>query len=109
MYEGGRAGLGKTHAAVLGWEEVDCTGSISIFLNEATMVLGPRSRVDRCPAMLAVVSQTVDVAAKVRGITTIAMLAMTLVTHLIVKNIWFHFHLHIGTCMFNRKMRIAYV
>ena len=48
---------------------------------------------DRGPAVLAVVSQTVDVPTEVGSIAASTVESMTLITHLVVQHIWFDFDL----------------
>lgn len=85
-------GLGSQHTR-LGVVEVDGSRSVSILLDEATMVLGPRSRVDCSPAVLTVVAETVDVPTKIWSITATTVNTVTLITQLIVQYIWLNLHL----------------
>ena len=64
-------------------EEVDGSRPIPVLLDEAAVVLGPRGRVDGCPAVLAVVAETVDVPTEVGGIATTTVDPVTLVTNLV--------------------------
>ena len=84
-------GLGQ-HAR-LGWEDVDCPGSVSILLDETPVVLCARSGMDCRPAVLAVVAEAVDVATEVGGIAPAAVQSMALVTHLVVQNVRLDFDL----------------
>ena len=74
-------------------EEIDGSWSVSIFFDEAAVVLSTRSRVHRGPAVLTVVAEAVDVATEVGGILPATVQAMTLITDLVIKDIWFHLHL----------------
>ena len=77
----------------LRWKEVDGSGAITVLFDEAAMVLSTGGRVHGSPAVLAVVTQAVDVAAEVGGIAIAAVHTMALVTHLVVQHIRLHFHL----------------
>lgn len=88
--------LGQTEAS-LGWKEIDGSRAISVLLDEATMILRARCRMDSSPAMLTVVAETMDVAAEVWSVTTIAVHSLALVANLIVKHIRFHFNLQYFT------------
>ena len=82
------------HANVwLGGEKVDGSRTVAIFLDETAVVLRSRSSMHRGPAVVAVVSQAVDVAAKVGGIAASTIQPMALITHLVVQNIRLYFHL----------------
>ena len=85
-----RLGQGDTR---LGGEEVDSSGAVSVLLDETAVVLRAWRRVDGCPAVLAVVAQAVDVATEVGGVASTTMQSMTFITHLVIKNIWFHLDL----------------
>ena len=77
----------------MGGEKVDSSGAVSVLLDEATMVLCAWCRVDRCPAVLTVVAQAVDVATEVGSVASTTMQSTTFITHLVIKNIWFHLNL----------------
>ena len=77
----------------LGGEEVDSSRAVPVFLDETTVVLCARRRVDRCPAVLTVVAQAVDVATEIGSVASTTMQSTTFITHLIIKNIWFHLNL----------------
>ena len=57
------------------------------------MVLRAWSGVDSCPAVLTVIAKAVDVATEVGSVAPTAMHPTTLVTHLIIKDIWLHLNL----------------
>jgi len=57
------------------------------------VVLRAWSGVDSCPAVLTVVAKAVDVATEVGSVAPTTMHPTTLVTHLIVKDIWLHLNL----------------
>ena len=65
-------------------EKVDGSWTVSILLDEAAMVLSPRSRVDCCPAMLTVVTQAVDITTEVGSILTTTVESVTLITDLVI-------------------------
>ena len=82
------------------WEEVDSTWAISIIFDVAVVVSSAWSRVNTNPAVFTVVAQARDAATKEGSIRTIIMHSAALVTCLIIKHIWFDFHLfvyvHVG-------------
>lgn len=48
---------------------------------------------DSCPAVLTVVAKAVDVATEVGSVAPTAMHPTTLITHLIIKDVWLHLNL----------------
>ena len=87
-------GLG--HQARLRGEHVDGSRSVSVLLDEAAVVLSAWGRVNGCPAVLAVVAETVDVATEVGSILATAVDSMTLITDLVIQHIRLDFHLQEG-------------
>ena len=81
------------HRTCLWREEIDGPRSVSIFLNEASVILGAWSSIALWPPVFTVVSQAVDVAAEVQSIAAPTVHSMTLVTHLTVQHIWINFNL----------------
>lgn len=77
----------------LGGEEVDGPGPVAILLDEATVVLCAWGRVDGRPAVLAVVTQAVDVATEVGGVAPPTVESLALVTRLVVQDVGLDFNL----------------
>ena len=92
MHTNRQFGSGQS-AAGLSWEEVDCPWAVPILFDEAAMVLCAGGRVHCGPAMLAVVSQTVYVSAKVGCVSSGAVNAVAFITDLIVQDVRLDFDL----------------
>lgn len=73
--------------------EVNCPGTIAIFLDKAPVGLGAGCRVHAGPTMFAVVPKAVNVSTEVGGKSPPTLHTMALIAHLVVQNIWLHFHL----------------
>ena len=96
-------GLG--HQARLRGEQVDGSRSVSVLLDEAAVVLSAWGRVNGCPAVLAVVAETVDAATEVGSILATAVDSMTLITDLVIQHIRLDFHLQEGGGRGGRRER----
>lgn len=77
----------------MGRKETDGTRSVSILFDEAAMVLSAGSRVDGNPAMLTVIAKAMDIPTEVWGKATATLQSVTLVTDLIIQDVWFDLHL----------------
>lgn len=74
-------------------KKVNCTWAVSVLLDEAAMVLSSWGRMNRDPTVLTVVAEAVDVTAKEWSKLSITINTTTLITYLIIKDIWFDFNL----------------
>ena len=86
-------------------EEVDSSRAIAVLFDETAVILCTWSRVDCSPAVLTVIAETVDIATEVGGIASSTVHAMTLITHLVIKNI----RLHLDLCVCRDNCLTEYV
>lgn len=73
--------------------EGDVPRPVSSFLHQRLVELAASPGVDGCPAVLTVVLQAGHVCAEERGKLATAASALTLVTQLVIQDIWLDFHL----------------
>lgn len=73
--------------------EGDVTRPVASLLHQGFVKLPSRARVDRRPAVLAVVLQTGDVGAEERCKLPAAASSLALIAELVVQHVWLHFHL----------------
>lgn len=73
--------------------EGDVSWSVPALLHQWLMELTTGPGVDGCPAVLTVVLQTGHIGAEERSKLPPTAGALTLITQLVVQNIWLHFHL----------------
>lgn len=74
-------------------EEINCTWAVPILFYVAAVVLGARGGVDSDPAVLTIIAQAMDVTAEVGSIMSSTLHSMTLITYLVIKDVWLDFHL----------------
>lgn len=75
--------------------EWDVAGSVASLFHQGFMKFSPGTRVDGCPAVLAVVLQAGDVGAEERCKLAATASSLALIAQLVIQHIWLHFHLKV--------------